>query len=157
MNRNLLPMAVCTLLAHCALCGCAAQPQTEQDKAVVEVTRLGGKLEFDGGSPGKPVIKVELSGSGVTDAGLDQLKALTQLRTLTLNGTKVTDAGLKHLKGLTQLRTLTLNGTKVTDAGLGHLGEMTQLQLLHLNRTQVTDEGAKRLQRALPNCRIHRE
>jgi len=46
-----------------------------------------------------------------------QFKGLTQLRVLGLSGTQVTDAGLQHLKGLTQLRKLYLNNTKVTNAG----------------------------------------
>jgi len=37
----------------------------------------------------------------VTDAGLEHLKGLTNLLSLTLNGCyEVTDAGLEHLKGL---------------------------------------------------------
>ena len=45
----------------------------------------------------------------MTDAGLEHLKGLTQLRVLNLANTKVTDAGLEHLKGLTQLRMLYLD------------------------------------------------
>ena len=42
----------------------------------------------------------------MTDAGLEHLKGLTQLRELNLNDTQVTDAGLEHLKGLTQLQSV---------------------------------------------------
>ena len=43
----------------------------------------------------------------MTDAGLAQVKGLTQVQTLHLNGTKVTDAGLEYLKGWTRLQLLT--------------------------------------------------
>ena len=76
-----------------------------------------------------------------TDAGLEHLKGLTNLRSLWLDNTQVTDAGLEHLKGLTSLQLLGLNRTKVTDAGLMHLKGLTSLQILGLDRTQVTDAG----------------
>ena len=78
------------------------------------------------------VTRVDLSSSGVSDAGLQELKGLTQLQWLDLGSTKVSDAGLGYLKGLIQLRELDLFGTNVTDAGV------------------------KNLQQALPNCHIER-
>ena len=45
----------------------------------------------------------------------------TQLQVLDISRTKVTDAGLEHLKGLIQLKRLNLWGTKVTDAGVSEL------------------------------------
>jgi hypothetical protein len=51
----------------------------------------------------------------VTDAGLEHIKGLTQLRTLDLTQTKVTGTGLEHLKGLTQLQTLKLLGIRSSD------------------------------------------
>jgi len=68
----------------------------------------------------------------------------------------VTDAGLKHLKESSQLRELMLNQTQVTDAGLTHLSGLTGLQKLDLSSTKVTAAGCAELQKALPNCEIHR-
>ncbi len=90
----------------------------------------------------------------VTDVGLEHIKGLVKLKKLNLSGTQVTNAGLEHLKGLTQLQTLSLSHTKVTDAGLEHLKGLTQLQSLIFSGTQVTDAGKKKLQQALPNCKI---
>ncbi len=98
------------------------------------------------------VVDVSLS----TDALLSHIARLTQLHYLRLNGEEITDAGMIHLAGLTQLHFLWLDYTKITDAGLAHLSRLTQLQELSLRGTKVTDEGVKKLQAALPNCRIIR-
>jgi hypothetical protein len=77
----------------------------------------------------------------VTDAGLEHVKALTQLRNLDLSGTQVTDAGLEHLKSLTQMDGLSLDDTHVTGGGLAYLGGLSKLQRLYLDGTDVTDAG----------------
>ena len=81
----------------------------------------------------------------VTDAGLNRLRGLPQLRELDLGGTEVTDAGLEHLKGLRQLEKLDLYDTGITDAGLEHLKGLRQLQKLGLSGTEVTDAGLEHL------------
>ncbi len=101
-----------------------------EKKATAAIKKLGGFVFFDEKKPGKPVISVDLS------------------------ETKVTDAELVHLKELTELQTLDLALTKVTDAGLVYLKGLTKLQTLDLNRTKVTDAGVKKLQAALPKCKI---
>jgi hypothetical protein len=103
-----------------------------------------------------------LQNTRVTDAGLVQLRGLKQLQFLDLSGVKVTDAGLVHLRGLSQLEVLWLIETEVTDAGLIHLEGLKQLRLLGLainntlmsTSTKVTDQGVKKLQQALPKCKI---
>ena len=81
----------------------------------------------------------------ITDAGLEHVRGLTQLRELTLNRNEITDAGLAHLEGLTQLQTLDLEHTKITDAGLAHLEGLTKLQSLGLAQTRITDAGLTHL------------
>ena len=90
----------------------------------------------------------------VTDKGLACLSRLTNLTQLELQGALITDAGLAHLRTLTELQWLNLQNTQVTDAGLTFLRTLTELEVLNLRRTQVTDEGFKKLQQALPNCKI---
>ena len=126
---------------------------------------------------------LSLSRTPVTDADLMHLTGLANLRVLYLCDTPVTDAGLEHVKGLTKLKALWLGGTKVTDAGLEHLKGLTKLKALGLGDTlemieinedsffchqtekthlrtlggtKVTDAGVKKLQQALPNCKISR-
>ncbi len=80
-----------------------------------------------------------------------------EIFSLDLGGTQLTDAGLEPLKTLKGLEILSLQRTSITDAGLTHLMGMTGLRSLDLSvNSKVTDAGIARLQKALPNCRIHR-
>ena len=97
---------------------------------------------------------LEVSCSQITDAGLEHLKGLAELEWLCLADTQVTDVGLRHLKGLTRLETLLLYDTQVTDAGLEHLKGLKKLKMLMLGGTHVTEDGVEHLQQALPNCHI---
>jgi hypothetical protein len=97
-----------------------------------------------------------LSYTTVTDGELAELQELPCLRTLSLGYTGITDAGLRNLEGLGGVRELDLRDTKITDAGLEHLHRLPRLQRLNVQGTNVTAEGAKKLQQALPNCKIYR-
>ena len=101
-------------------------------------------------------ISVGLGGPKVTNAGLEQLGELSQVTNLWINESNVTDAGLKSLKRLNGLRKLNLyRADNITDAGLEHLMGMTQLRELVLGHA-ITDDAVKKLQQALPNCKITR-
>jgi hypothetical protein len=69
-----------------------------EDKAVALVKKLGGDVTRDDKQPGKPVTKVFLFGSPVTDAVAKELAAFKSLTTLGLGGTQVTDAGARELQ-----------------------------------------------------------
>jgi len=79
---------------------------------------------------------------------------LSGLRYLELCQTKVTDEGLKELAALTELQRLGLNSTAVTGAGLKHLVPLKKLQLLNLSDTKVTETDVAALKKALPACQI---
>jgi Leucine-rich repeat (LRR) protein len=105
----------------------------------------------------KPLVNLEmleLNRTRVTDKGLAALLGLTRLRALNLNYTQVTDAGLATLKQLPALQDLALDTGAITDKGLDTLATMTNLRRLNLYHTLVTEAGQKRLQAALPACRI---
>jgi hypothetical protein len=123
---------IAALLLICGSTVCAHSNDSEQEQAVARIKKLGGKVEVDDKSPGKPVIRVDLHGTRVTDADLVHLTALTQLQKLNLGWTQVGDAGLEHLKDLTKLQRLVLDNTKVTDAGLRQLKGLTDLEYLNL-------------------------
>lgn len=93
-------------------------------------------------------------GSQLTDDGLKHLAPLTGLTVLNLGRTKVTDTGIKHLAALTQLGTLVLDGTEVSDAGVDTLAGLKKLTTLQLKGTLITEAGLKKLQAALPGCKI---
>ena len=141
MSQRLLAVSAgVLLLAAAPLCADDAE-----DQAVKAVEKLGGQVVRDDDDPAKPVIKVSLRKTGVTDVGLKELAGLKGLQTVLLDDTGVTDAGLKELAGLKGLQTLGLNVTQITDAGLKQLAGLKGLQALHLGGTGVTDAGLKEL------------
>ena len=77
-------------------------------------------------------------------------KAIAAIKKL---GGKVTFAEKKPGKPVISVY---LTATKVTDAGLVHLKGLSKLQMLSLSYTKVTDAGVKKLQAALPKCKISR-
>jgi len=93
--------------------------------------------------------------TAVTDSGLEHLSKLTRLRVLTLSHMQVSDASLSYLKPLANLELLSLNGTDITDSGLAHLRHLKKLQKCELMETKVSTEGCRRLQRALPGCKVY--
>lgn len=82
----------------------------------------------------------------VRDDDLVSLKKYPLAGRIDLTGTLITDAGLQHLTGLTGLTALCLGRTRVTDAGLQHLVELKELRELGLFQTEVTDAGLETLQ-----------
>ena len=86
---------------------------------------IEGKAFNDAGMaqlPGLRVNELALNGTQITDAGLVCLPRLKfYLQSLDLSDTRVTNAGLEDLIGLTNLRTLDLRNTHVTDSGVNKL------------------------------------
>ena len=92
-------LMLCGLMAGVILCSSApVRADDAEDKAVAFVEKLRGQVTRDEKAPGKPVIKVNLFGSEVTDAGLKELAPLKNLTVLILADTQVTKAGLKDLQ-----------------------------------------------------------
>lgn len=83
--------------------------------------------------------------TGITDAGLRNLRGLKQLRRLHIFNVPITDVGLANLHGLTQLEDLFLGSTLITDAGLENLGNMPELKNVAVDATAITDAGLKHL------------
>jgi uncharacterized protein (TIGR03067 family) len=145
-----------------------AEPPTNE-ALIATIQKLGGAVELDAKLPGQPIVKIDLHGSGVTDAELVKLKPLAELRVLDLRLTRISDAGVAHLQGLkelrfvnlfrtpigdaalkslagnTQLETLLVGGTKITDAGLAHLAAFPRLKKLSVFDTPISDDGLKHL------------
>jgi hypothetical protein len=110
---------------------------------------------------------LELTNTGVTDAGLRHLAGLQYLTDLRIGNidprqavpgamlplNKITDAGMVHLKGLTGLQVLNLGGLPITDAGLDEIKDLPNLGGLYLDRTQVRGPGLGRL-KSLPGLAV---
>ena len=64
------------------------QPNTEQAEAIAAIEKSGGKVTVDEKAPDKPVIAVDFQHTHVTDAGLEPLRVLPKLQTLTLRLTQ---------------------------------------------------------------------
>jgi uncharacterized membrane protein len=117
-------------------------------------TRLGD-AELAALRPLAPqTVWLDLSGTGITDAGLSTVAQFRNLTRLHLNRTRISDAGLKQLAGLQQLEYLNLYGTGVTDAGLPSLAVLKKLRTLYVWQTAVSSSGLERLHAALPRLEI---
>ncbi|HCS53707.1 hypothetical protein [Rubinisphaera sp.] len=77
---------------------------------------------------------------GIEDRHLKCLRSMPNLERLYLRG-EITDAGLDHLIRLSQLRRLGLDETMITNAGLQQLTQLDRLEYLGIVGTQVTREG----------------
>jgi hypothetical protein len=110
------------------------------DQALKLVERLKGSFEIDEQSPGRPVVRIDLSFTTATDADLARLTGCTRLQELYLIDTKITNAGLEHLRAYSSLRTLDLARSAVTDRGLvqlqGLIGLQRSVSVARRSRTQ---------------------
>jgi hypothetical protein len=155
---------VASVAIPCSSLAVTMQNQRKEKAAAEAIEKAGGTVASEPTWLGKflrddslvRVTAVCFFHEPTTDAALVHLEGLSQLENLGLASTQVTNAGLVHLQRLSQLKALWLGSTKVTDAGLLHLQGLSQLEGLQLYNTKVTDQGVKKLQRALPNCKIER-
>ena len=105
-------------------------------------------------SVGSDLRWLDLSRTGLTDAGLKALAKMPNLERLDLRGTAVGDEGVRSLAGLNNLETLSVYGTRVTDAGLEALRGLPSLRRLYVGGTRVTEPGLDALRKARTNLRI---
>ena len=111
-------------------------------KVVESIKALGGDVAYD--------FEYDAEGEHVPVAQQGPiwlLRLYANVIRVNLSESQATDADLEMLVGLDQLRYLSLLGTKVTDAGLAYLRHLSELQCLDLRDTQVTDEGVDALKR----------
>ena len=91
----------------------------------------------------------------LTDAGVQSIASVTELRELRLNGTGVTSRGLESLKSLAKLERLNLQGCRrLRDDASTILAGLKQLRELDLKDSGLTEPAVVRLRAALPDCRV---
>ncbi len=69
------------------------------------------------------ILRIDLSGTSLTDASAGTLAQMTALKTLRLVNTKIGDTTVSALAPLKSLKSLTVTGTHVTRAGLAQLSK----------------------------------
>lgn len=83
-----------------------------------------------------------LKGAQATDQGLAHLRNLTSLEDLYVwDSILVSDAGVENLKGLVNLRNLHLDNSKITDDGFLKLARLKKLEHLVLEKHAFSDRG----------------
>jgi len=100
------------------------------------------------------IADLSLARTGITDASMDLIASMPNLRRLSLSATNVGDAGLARLAGHATLAELVLSQTSVTDAGLESLASMAGLARVYLWHTGVTSEGVAALRARRPELLI---
>jgi hypothetical protein len=108
--------------------------------------------------------ELDLSGAvSLTDADLEVLDRLTELRTLNLDrtirrgwlevrDTYLTDAMLARVQWLRNLKDISVGGQAITDDGLANLAGLSGLEYVDLHETATTDAGLEHL-KALPRLK----
>jgi Leucine-rich repeat (LRR) protein len=158
------------IFAFAFFAACVSVRADEMDDAVAAVRGAYGLVFGEPGSGGKPpltsvvlnrcknpdpVLKVlrgfkdlrllELTGSNVSNAALQDLDIHKGLIKLTLYNTGVGDDGMKVMRNFPHLELLNLRATRVTAAGLRELNGLKSLQVIHLDPEQVNDDVLKAL------------
>ena len=82
---------------------------------------------------------MDLTGSGVTDGGLQHLAKLPNLESLNLAATKITNTGLLAALSLPKLTKLNLNGCLISLPMVETLSKLERLEILSLESTKVGD------------------
>jgi hypothetical protein len=118
-----------------------------------EMAQLAGMTHLHWFSVGA-IEGLHSGGHKITSAGIRHLEAIPELYFLDLRGTQVDDAVMPIFGRMKMLCYLNLSDTRVTDSGLESLKNLTGLRTLELDNTSITAEGVRRLQEALPDCRI---
>ena len=154
--RTLLVLVTSSAIV-CSWYGCEMQKAADRRRAIEEIVRLGGTVQYYNPltNQGEPLRWYSLLRRIHGDEYLGNAVSVSiiyEFRDDAVDTRPITDAELLHLKGLTSLEGLHLCCPQITDAGLGHLKGLKNLKGLDVSTTQITVEGVNTLRRALPDC-----
>ena len=79
---------------------------------------------------------------------------MKDLRVLDLSGSLVTDSGLERLTSLTGLMKLSVAHAAITDRSITVLISFRDLRTLDVQGTEISQDGLERLIQGLPDCDI---
>lgn len=91
--------------------------------------------------------KLQLEGANADDTTLMRLSSCVSLEELQLDNTRITEAGLEHLKNLQQLRVLSIDGARLHDDGLATLEGLPKLEVLRLQWTRLSNDCLRHIGR----------
>ena len=120
---------------------------TQEEKlALAIIDQLGGKIERDLNVPGKPIVGINMANTKTDDAGLQQIKWLTSVKSINLHEcNEVGDAGLAAIGQMENLEFIQLFGChQISDNGFRYLGGMKKLKSLWIGYTgadSITGSG----------------
>jgi hypothetical protein len=100
---------------------------------------------------------VFLARTAATDEDLSLFHDFPYVHILDLSHTGIGDAGLIHLAGLMALEGLDLSHTGIGDAGLAHLTRLEALKGLTVIDTMISEAALDAFRRARPSVRITTE
>lgn len=138
--------------------GITIRPLTADEPWLGANARLARK-DFDDATLARLLVlapalhRLDLGGTGVTDAGMVHVALMTELRRLRLDDTAITNDGLAALSPLKRLASLNLHSTGITDAAMDSLTQLPRLRQLYVWQTEVTSMAALTLAEALENRR----
>src|SRR5688500_3867203 len=115
---------VCFALSLCLVTPLIA---ADESAAVASLEKLGGQVKYD---DQKNVIGLSLMNVQIGNSDLKVLPTFSKLQTLELWGADISDKGMDFVKDLTTLTSLTLENTDVTVNGLKKLTPLSKLKVI---------------------------
>lgn len=94
---------------------------------------------------GDNVIELKLSGTGLDDIIIQQLKGMKNIEKLWIDKTNITDGALSNLSGMKHLEFLNVAETKTTSVGLEGLLKIIPLKKIITSKTAVTISDKQQL------------
>jgi Leucine-rich repeat (LRR) protein len=128
------------------------QSDSQQERVIDEITKLGGKVKRVEKPSGNPRIEVALTGPKFTKKALALLQKVKGLDVLDLRFSSLDNKDLLCLTGLKNLKRLDIGGTKIMDGGLEFFETFTILEELNLDNMPIGDKGVEHL-KLLKNLR----
>ncbi|HBJ35295.1 MAG TPA: hypothetical protein DDZ51_11185 [Planctomycetaceae bacterium] len=127
------------------------------EQALLKLKSFGGILiHYDDRLPGTPVTMIDAAGlEHFQDDWTRFFAFFPSLRQVSLSGTPVSDAGIDELAKISGLEYLSLANTKVTNIGLAKLAKCKNLRYLDLEGTRVTQAGLIAIRQALPQLKLN--
>jgi Leucine-rich repeat (LRR) protein len=89
-----------------------------------------------------------LSGTAVTDQGVQRIAGLPKLERIWLSQTKITDRSLSALASAKNLTHLAIEATPTSDQGLQSVAQLPRLQFLSLGSPYITSRGLRLLEKS---------